>query len=1244
VTYKLKVNISSCSGQGKGDEMDNYLSIFKLFGVCFLILPVLLQSDGMFKVDIPGIVAHNDVVYLSPARQGWEGMPIGNGTLGAMVWHPEELVFQLNTPLSGVYGGAVCRLKIGTSPGMMVGMGSYRQQLSLYTSTLNTEISGVSGSVNVISFIPADADALIVQYKDTRNDIKERFLEVETWRKSASVFSEDDTVLVTDVLKHKGEPDYRFAVVVGLETEKNSSAVASGKRLTVTGDRFTVLLAFAGTRDSNVNVAAEAKNKLSLLRTRRIENIQKSHQEWWRRFWEKSFIKIDSGDAAGDYIANLWYMHIYAMGAGSRGEVPPKFNGGLWTDNYDAREWGSHFWHWNTQETYWPLYAANHLELIKPYYDMYWNMLPVVKQWTREIWELDGAQYQETIPFNGVMGKWQQERGAHPRVPIPKNVAHTNLIFSSSAEIAMQFWWHYLYTGDETFLSDRTYPLMREVVRFLVGYLEKDSRGYYCMEPSNAHESFWKVKNPTTDLSAIRYIFQVFIDLSRRLNLDEKLRADCQERLDHLVPYPVSTETGAITPYELKSGEEMKWRNAENPDLFPIGVFPNILLGSTDYELGLKTFYNRRNVNGYGWTTDSIAAARLGLSNTSEKEKPAQYNGLEYLLPLHATYYQNYPCGLQDYYLRKPGMHPYLEGSGTMSTGVGEMLLQGWNGVLRICPALPDKWSADFKLLAMGGFEVTCHAEKGTVRLVQIKSHRGMPVKIVNPFNNATVVTMSGRQVLKSEAGLLEFKTEAGKTYVISPLGIDLTPLHISAEPNRAPKHLAPGSRRWIGRNKPASAAWIPPVEPEAPQPPGPVDKVERAGNPEVIPAFFDHAPEIDADLSEPVWQTATSLGHFLIQGKKNVAAEQTDVRFGYDSRAIYLGITCWESRMSYLIAESAAGEDTRDSEIFRDDSIEIFLQPGTESYWHFAVNVLGAVYDTYRTATTDNSFRINLDWQVAAKRYSNRWVVEAAIPFDSVVPEYPVANESWGFNIGRNEKPHGEISTFAPMSEPTFHNPRDFARLFFPRGTARQPQAVTSSDMVGYWTFEDIRNTWLVDSSGHRNHGLLVGLVKQVSGKVGKSMEFSGRGFVEIADAESLNLTDAMTLALWVCPMRKGSMRLLDKCPAGGADGYMLDTYPDNNLRLVTRIGGCNVKKSLPVNEWSHVAVTLGHGNLLVYLNGEPVLESRVPDKPLTVTGLPLHIGADSSGRNCYAGLMDEVRIYRRVLSSEEIASLIKP
>ncbi|MBI4027272.1 MAG: hypothetical protein HY360_19965 [Verrucomicrobia bacterium] len=768
------------------------------------LLPLLgIAGNGLLEPDTPKIVAHNDVIYESPARLGWEGLPLGNGTFGAQVWQPDGLTFQFNTPLSGVYGGAIARLRFATAPGMLDGVRSYRQRLSLHDATLHTDITAPTGKISAVCFIPADTDALVIQYADTRPEAGEGLVELEAWRSSSWRATEAQALLLVDTLKVQGEPDYRFAVAVGVD---GATTVAGVGCLRMPSKSFTVWLAFAGTRDGKADPAAQAKEKLAALRKRGWDAVKAAHDQWWADFWKKSFIKLASDDGVADYAANLWYLHLYVMGSGSRGEVPPKFNGGLWTASYDVRTWGECYWHWNQQEASWPLFAANHIELQRPYYDMYGNMLPAVKKWTKTFWETDGAQFQETIPFNGVLepsGLYTQARGIHPRLPVPLHVRNTNLILSSSAEIAMLFWWQYLYTGDETFLRQRTYPLMKEVAAFYVGYLEKDAQGRYNVYPSNAQEQFWSVKNPTPDLAAIRYLFPVMIEASQRLNLDADLRPIWQDRLNHLAPYSRDSATGAIRAYETDDSKVNSNQGGQNPEQFAVVSFPMMTLGSPDRDLAVKTFHARKHVNTYGWNTDSLIAARLGLAELAPKGAPPQQNGLQWLLQAHAQTYQIHPSGLQCY---GGGVaEAYLECSGVFATAVGEMLLQSWGGVIRLGPALPKAWSGDFKLLAMGGFEVSGHAERGKVALAAILSQRGEAVSLANPFEGEAVIAQGRQEILRSAAPILKFPTTAGAIYSIVRAGVPLQPLTVTAQPNDAPKCLVPSSGCWLGRKESAN-------------------------------------------------------------------------------------------------------------------------------------------------------------------------------------------------------------------------------------------------------------------------------------------------------------------------------------------------------------------------------------------------------------------------------------------------------
>jgi hypothetical protein len=75
----------------------------------------------------------------------------------------------------------------------------------------------------------------------------------------------------------------------------------------------------------------------------------------------------------------------------------------------------------------------------------------------------------------------------------------------------------------------------------------------------------------------------------------------------------------------------------------------------------------------------------------------------------------------------------------------------------------------------------------------------------------------------------------------------------------------------------------------------------------------------------------------------------------------------------------------------------------------------------------------------------------------------------------------------------------------------------------------------------------------------------------------------------------------------------------------------------SLPLNTWSHLAVTYDGANLRLYVNGALVSTTAVTGSMAASTGV-LRLGGNSVWSEWYAGLIDEVRLYSRALSQSEI------
>ena len=101
----------------------------------------------------------------------------------------------------------------------------------------------------------------------------------------------------------------------------------------------------------------------------------------------------------------------------------------------------------------------------------------------------------------------------------------------------------------------------------------------------------------------------------------------------------------------------------------------------------------------------------------------------------------------------------------------------GEEPVIRVFPACPKTWDADFTLAARGGFLVTSSQRGGKVEFIELKSRAGSPCRIRNPWPDTTVsLYRNGSNIsdLDLTGELLQFETKKNETVVLVPAGESL--------------------------------------------------------------------------------------------------------------------------------------------------------------------------------------------------------------------------------------------------------------------------------------------------------------------------------------------------------------------------------------------------------------------------------------------------------------------------------------
>jgi len=208
-----------------------------------------------------------------------------------------------------------------------------------------------------------------------------------------------------------------------------------------------------------------------------------------------------------------------------------------------------------------------------------------------------------------------------------------------------------------------------------------------------------------------------------------------------------------------------------------------------------------------------------------------------------------------------------------------------------------------------------------------------------------------------------------------------------------------------------------------------------------------------------------------------------------------------------------------------------------------------------------------------------------------------------------------------------------------------------TDPHLVGWWKLDETSGKSAADSSRHKRKGALKGELSfdknSVVGRIGKTLKLDGEdGYIEITKYKGVVGTHPRTVTAWV---KTTSSR--GEVISWGADDFgEMFTFCFIRGRLGIRPNGgyYYMNDQIHDDQWHHVAIVIKEAEL-PNLHDDAVLYRDGVIAEIHDIGLldlwPINTGSDLDVRigRGFKGLIDDVRVYDRVLPDEEVMALFK-
>lgn len=697
--------------------------------------------------------------YTKPAKQWEETLPIGNGSLGAMIWGGttnERLGLNEDTLWSGYYhdkNNQKAAKYLNQSRELIKNekyveaeelirdcmLGEYNENylplgdlyLHFQHSEMVTEyerVLDITQAVACVSYTVegnkyrreyfASYPSKIIVIKLTCDKPQMNLSVAFSSQIAHAVYYKEDSAEVVGKCPEHVDPSYINNPNPVIQGEKGMGFEARLKILSSDGvitntnqslqisNAASVIMTFSAVKPSNYDSVMD------------YEQLKALHIKDYKSIYDKVDLylgdqlelptderleKLRQGETDHGLYALYFQYGRYLLISSSREGSQPANLQGIWS--WEMRSPWSSNWttNINTQMNYWLAQSCNLKECMSPYFEFLKRICEEGKKTAKVHYNCRGFVHHHNADYwcntNPVGMAYGQDKGEG-------GCATWSFWPMGGAWLSNELFKNYEYNPDKNFLKETTYPILREAALFLIDWTYEHN-GYYVTCPSTSPENRFKTKDGSTscvamssamDLALIREVFISYKKTCEILGLEDEILTDIEERLVHLTPFKIGSKGQLLEWNEEFEENEPGHRHISH--LY--GLFPSELFaGNYDLTEACRISLIERLKNGGGHTGWSCAWIINMYAILGDRDNAFQY--LKTLLT-HATHKNLW------------GDHPpfQIDANFGGTAGIANMLVQDRNGEVKILPALPKEF------------------ENGYVRGLRIKSGKTVDIKWSN--------------------------------------------------------------------------------------------------------------------------------------------------------------------------------------------------------------------------------------------------------------------------------------------------------------------------------------------------------------------------------------------------------------------------------------------------------------------------------------------------------------------------------